>query len=452
MLTLDQMRRKLKSWGIKNYSKVNREGLERMMRENKPDSQEPEIVPEAPVVVSTKLSNNVILGDGTGQEIILRLLDETYVPYIKKQLGVDFAIRVEKDHEQPLNVPYWTGLPEWKLVDQQWPVIHLKVQGDRERKLISGWDWTEPTQISPKTKSLWFPHRPVLKKEGQYWTTNEPVEPKYPIYVISKGRWEKRLTSNSLIKMGVKHKLVVEAQERQKYIEHGVDPDNLLILPEHLCELGQGSIPVRNFIWEHSSQNGHKRHWCLDDNIDGFFRFHNNTRTPVYSGVVFSVIEDYVDRFTNVYLSGLNYFSFCPDISKRRVLCQKNTRIYSCILIQNDCEHRWRGRYNEDTDLSLRVLKDGHPTMLFNMFLCNKQTTMSCKGGNTDSIYQGDGLQRKLDSLIQQHPDCVRGTIKFKKVHHQVNYKPWSGNEAICKEPEKWTDFSINEYGMKLKA
>ena len=56
-----------------------------MMRENKPDSQEPEIVPEAHVVVSNKLSNHVILGDGTGQEIILRLLDETYVPYIKQQ-------------------------------------------------------------------------------------------------------------------------------------------------------------------------------------------------------------------------------------------------------------------------------------------------------------------------------------------------------------------------------
>ena len=75
---------------------------------------------------------------------------------------------------------------------------------------------------------------------------------------------------------------------------------------------------------------------------------------------------------------------------------------------------------------------------------------MSCKGGNTDSIYQGDGLQKKLDSLIEQHPDCVRGTVKFKKVHHQVNYKPWAGNEAICEDPEKYTGLSVNEYGMKL--
>jgi len=33
-------------------------------------------------------------------------------------------------------------------------------------------------------------------------------------------------------------------------------------------------------------------------------------------------------------------------------------RVMRCILIDNACRHRWRGRYNEDTDLSLRVLKD----------------------------------------------------------------------------------------------
>ena len=44
----------------------------------------------------------------------------------------------------------------------------------------------------------------------------------------------------------------------------------------------------------------------------------------------------------------------------------KNTRIYSTLLISNNCKHRWRGRYNEDTDICLRVLKDGDCTIQFN--------------------------------------------------------------------------------------
>ena len=32
-------------------------------------------------------------------------------------------------------------------------------------------------------------------------------------------------------------------------------------------------------------------------------------------------------------MCGLQYYSFCPDISKRRTLLGLNTRVYSCILL-----------------------------------------------------------------------------------------------------------------------
>ena len=56
-------------------------------------------------------------------------------------------------------------------------------------------------------------------------------------------------------------------------------------------------------------------------------------------------------------------------------------------------QYGWRGRYNEDTDLSLRALKDGWCTVLFNAFLIGKVTTMRMKGGNTDNVYT-DGDNR----------------------------------------------------------
>ena len=41
--------------------------------------------------------------------------------------------------------------------------------------------------------------------------------PKYPFYIVSKGRWETRLTSKALDRMGVFHYMVVEEQEYDSY-------------------------------------------------------------------------------------------------------------------------------------------------------------------------------------------------------------------------------------------
>ena len=43
------------------------------------------------------------------------------------------------------------------------------------------------------------------------------MNPKYPVYVISKGRWESRLTSKALERMKVPYHIVVEPQEFDNY-------------------------------------------------------------------------------------------------------------------------------------------------------------------------------------------------------------------------------------------
>lgn len=288
-------------------------------------------------------------------------------------------------------------------------------------------------KVLPTTRSMWFPERPKHDLEGMMYVVDEPVKTKYPIYILSKGRWEQRHTSKTLEEMNVDYKIVVEPQEYEEYSKV-ISKDKILILPDEYLNKDQGGIPCRNFIWEHSVQQGHKSHWIIDDNIEGFFRWNRNKKLPLKSGICFKMIEDYFDSCSNVGMCGIQYSSFYPEISLRRPIVLKNTRIYSCILIKNDIDKevggRWRGKYNEDTDLSLRMLKKGYGTLLFQNFLCGKKTTLSVKGGNSQ-IYSGDGLQKKLDSLISQHPDVTKGTIKFGKVHHQVNYKPFKDNKII---------------------
>ena len=269
------------------------------------------------------------------------------------------------------------------------------------------------------------------------------MNPEYPVYIISKGRWKSRLTSRTLDRMNVPYHIVVEPQEYDDYAAV-IDPSKILVLP--FSNLGQGSIPARNWVWEHSMQ--HARHWILDDNIEAFNRLNRNVRPVVETGAIFKAAEDFVDRYENVAISGFNYYSFCKS-TDRVPPFYLNTRVYSCILIKNDIPHRWRGRYNEDTDLSLRVLKDGWVTVLFNAFLAGKVTTLRMKGGNTDELYLDDGRKKMAEALREMHPDVTRVVWKFGRWHHHVDYRRFKRNKLIKKTGLEIPK-TINNYGMRL--
>jgi hypothetical protein len=269
---------------------------------------------------------------------------------------------------------------------------------------------------------------------------------KYPIYVISKGRWESRLTSKALERMKAEYRIVVESQEYDNYAKY-IDKEKILVLP--FSNLGQGSIPARNWVWEHAISEKSKKHWILDDNIYDFYRLNKNKRHIVQTPVIFRCCEDFTERYENVPISGMNYRFFVVATEKYPPF-YVNTRVYSCILIDNSIKHRWRGRYNEDTDLCLRILKDGFCTILFNAFLIEKAATMRLKGGNTDELYAGDGRLKMAQSLQEQHPDICTITWKFNRWQHQVNYDVFKKNKLIRIKDLKLRNI-INNYGMQLK-
>lgn len=203
-----------------------------------------------------------------------------------------------------------------------------------------------------------------------------------------------------------------------------IDPKKIYVLP--FSNLGLGSIPARNWVWEHSISIGAERHWILDDNISGFGLSKSGRRIKTNSGDFFSICEEFTDRYENIALSGIRY-RFHHHFVKAPFLT--NTRIYSCILIKNDIPYRWRGRYNEDTDLSLRALKDGLCTLLFTWCYCDKLATMTIKGGNTDELYKDDGRLLMAQSLQEQHPDVVTVIKKWGRWQHQVDYKGFKNNK-----------------------
>lgn len=274
---------------------------------------------------------------------------------------------------------------------------------------------------------------------------------KYPVFIPTKGRWETPITINMFKNFNVPFKIVIEKQDFEHYSKI-VSVDDILVVPHQ----NQGLTVTRNWIWDYAESQGYEKFWTFDDNIGRVYRLNNNRRLQVKDGTFLRVIEDFADRYENLYVIGMNYVSFAKDRDKLPVY-YPNTRIYSNMLLTTKARfssgEKIRNKlfYNDDTDLCLRILKDGLPTIQINAFLIDKGTTMQLKGGMTEYYLspECEGRKKFVEELQNAHPDVVNLTWKFNRWHHHVNYKPFKRNKLIRKQgiviPE-----GINDYGMKL--
>lgn len=283
------------------------------------------------------------------------------------------------------------------------------------------------------------------------------MRPRFPLYIPSKGRADSRLTSRALTAQGVDHYIVVEPAEVETY-ERAVAGTRATVLPldmtykerYELCDdlglsKGTGPGPARNFIWEHSIAAGYDWHWVMDDNIGRFDWLRRNAKVEVRDPVYWRMMEDFVLRYSNVGMAGPNYAMFVPARDAVPPFVT-NTRIYSCNLIRNDLPFRWRGRYNEDTILSLDLLKAGWATIQFNAFLQWKAPTQTIGGGNTAEFYAREGTRPKSAMLKRVHPDCTRLIERFGRDHHFVDYLRF---RSLLLKPREDAP-AIPDYGLRL--
>jgi hypothetical protein len=274
------------------------------------------------------------------------------------------------------------------------------------------------------------------------------MNPRYPVFIPTKGRWQTLHTIKALTKMGVPFRAVVEPQEFDHYAA-AIGAKKLLVLPHS----DKGLVVTRNWIWDYARDSGTPRFWTIDDNALAFYRKNRNRIIQVSDGSIFAAAEDFVERYENVPIAGFQYEMF---VFRRRndPPFATNTRVYSNMLIETDARdplgrpYRNEGFYNDDTDLCLRVLKDGRCTILFNCFLIKKLRTMLVKGGMTPH-YLGDGRQKMAEELRRKHPDVTKVVWKWGRWQHQVDYRPFRGNKLIRRADAKIPDQPDN-YGMEL--
>jgi hypothetical protein len=357
---------------------------------------------------------------------------------------------------------HWQGMPEFQQQDlKQVKSIQVHLKSFNDLKALSA---ALGQQITADTRSVWFPkeNKQVLKDKA-YMDADEKkkITPKYPIYIVSKGRADSRMTAKALDKLGVPFFIVVEPQEYDTYCAV-IDSAKVLILDMSYKDrydvfddsIGKGNScgpgAARNFVWDDSIRRGFAWHWVMDDNIQNFKRLHQNRKIRLQTGAFLRACEEFVERYENVGQAGLNYVFFGSDQKVGNAPAYyQNTRIYSCNLQRNDLPFRWRGRYNEDTDLSLNILKAGWCTVLFHAFLCTKMRTQTLGGGCTAEFYTKEGTKNKSLILQRMHPDVARCTWRYGRDHHCVDYSGFK--QKLILKPGVTIPQGVNEFGMELR-
>jgi hypothetical protein len=335
---------------------------------------------------------------------------------------------------------HWKEMPEFKQDNKEpWKsiTVHFNDEGDMK-------DFGEKINqtITENTKYVYHPKQNkenLLKKRY-----NGQGGPKYPVFVPTKGRWEKRHTIKMFERMGVPYFAVIEEQELEQYSEF-ISLDKIIVLPHK----NKGLTVTRNWIWDFAQSQGVSYFWTFDDNIRDIYRLNRNMKYRMKSGIALQIIEQFAERFKNLYITGMQYEMFVPRKRKNPAFLM-NTRIYSNMLIKTDIPYRNRTFYNDDTDLCLQILNDGHCTALIYAFLIDKEATMRQKGGMTDYYEKTDSRKEFVIELKEKWPRIVSLTRKYGRWHHHVNYAPFKHNTLKLKEGVVLQD-KINEFGMYIE-
>jgi len=386
----------------------------------------------------------------------------------------------------------WVGMPEFQQNRNDWVSQRMKVSC-RTANAYAALANVLRQRLTILTKSAYFPKWSAGDVAGFCWKSTLPrnrITPRYPIYIVSKGRAYSRLTSKTLDEMNVPYYIVIEPHEYDAYASV-IDKKKILTLP-YVTDPANPTGPGRAREWcaRHAAADGYRRHWVMDDNILNFFRLHNNRRYRVADGAIFRAAEDFVDRYDNVLVAGFQYRHFAASKLKYPPFVA-NTRIYSCLLIDNrfvfelppnapadekpklvkrpkvmgDHQFLWREQYNEDTILSLDVMWNGFCTVQFNAFLQGKVATQVLKGGNSEIFYSkegsakvkfsGDGRYnpggtvRKSVNLEVVYPEVDRTTFRYNRTHHHVDYRRFKKNEMKLRKGHRLFK-GVNNYGMRL--
>ena len=153
---------------------------------------------------------------------------------------------------------------------------------------------------------------------------------------------------------------------------------------------------------------GHDYHWQIDDNIKRFKKRVGGKNMIKSPHVILSEAESYVMKYKNIGIAGLKHAAFAFSAKEDYGI---NQQIYTCVLVNNHFDFKWRAGCVEDTDYSMQVLSSGLCTVLFNRLVMDKVTTLKMTGGNSEIEYGNQGRAKRAEGLQMLWPNIFKTKI-----------------------------------------
>ena len=172
---------------------------------------------------------------------------------------------------------HWQNMPSFNQPQiESYRSITIKIRTEEAYKELQN---RLGESYNDKTKAIWHPRKVFPKNFNLRWIQPDRHDlPKYPMYIVSKTRYDSMITSKSFNRMKIPHYIVIEPQEKTQYEEalekFGLTYAELLVAP--FSNHGDGPGRARNWAWDHSIELGATSHWVFDDNIADFYRLHEN--------------------------------------------------------------------------------------------------------------------------------------------------------------------------------
>ncbi len=186
------------------------------------------------------------------------------------------------------------------------------------------------------------------------------VDTLHPIYVPSKGRADGSPTAALLTAEDIPYTFVVEPDDTTSYTDAYPQAD-VLTLPES----NRGLYYSRNWIKQYSREQGQKRHWQFDDDVEQILKFSRGKRSHVATAPTLELLGEWADRYTNLAIAGMMYQTYGFRIPGPFSL---NKGVASAVLVDNGTPYEWRDVGVEDFDYCLQVLTGGDCTVLWHLF------------------------------------------------------------------------------------
>lgn len=259
------------------------------------------------------------------------------------------------------------------------------------------------------------------------------VNPKYPIYIPSKGRADKQLTVKLLLANGITNFFViVEAGHDAVEYTRTIGNKHVLVLKE--SNYGTSSV-ARNYAIEHSKRVGFAKHWQLDDDISKIYGHKKGKVTNVNVGEILREVER-LDKEHKSNITGVN--TSASFLSQTKKEFNENGSLTSLYLITND-KFRFRGTMLVDMDYQLQLLRAGLQTLRCNNFAFVFKSPLKAKGGYYD-IYSNDKKRTQaLSEFFKNNPDVEPGikrssvgflvAANISKVWHQFKRREEADND-----------------------